>query len=122
MKFKKNKESEYEGIFRLASKSFGFVKIKVGTLLEEEIYVSTKDSLDAMNDDTVLVKITTSNNDITKRREGKIIKVLEHASDVVVGIFEPNKGFGFVTPINSKIPFDIHVEKKFYNKAVNCRS
>ena len=118
MKNKRNKESEYEGIFRLASKSFGFVKINVGTSDEEEIYISTKDSLDAMNDDRVLVKIKTSNVDIDKKREGKIIKVLERDYDTVVGIFEPNKGFGFVRPINSKIPFDIHVEKKYWNKAV----
>ena len=118
MKNKKTKESEYEGIFRLASKSFGFVKINVGTSSEEEVYVSTKDSLDAMNDDRVLVKIKTSNVDVDKKREGKIIKVLERDCDTVVGIFEPNKGFGFVRPINSKIPFDIHVEKKYWNKAV----
>ena len=118
MKNKKNIESEYEGYFRLANKSFGFVKINVGTSFEEEIYISTKDSLDAMNDDKVIVKIKSSNVGIDKKREGKIIKVLEHASDIVVGIFEPNKGFGFVRPINSKIPFDIHVEKNFYNKAV----
>ena len=118
MKNKKTKESEYEGIFRLASKSFGFVKINVGTSNEEEVYVSTKDSLDAMNDDRVLVKIKTSNVDVDKKREGKIIKVLERDCDTVVGIFEPNKGFGFVRPMNSKIPFDIPVEKKYWNKAV----
>lgn len=118
MKHKKNKESEYEGTFRLANKSFGFVKINLGQIDEEEIYVSTKDSLDAMNDDKVLVKLKSQNTGIDKKREGKIIKVLEHASDIVVGIFEPNKGFGFVRPINSKIPFDIHIEKKYWHKAV----
>ena len=113
------KESEYEGIFRLASKSFGFVKINVGKSNEEEIYVSTKDSIDAMNDDRVLVKIKNSKVFTDKKREGKIIKVIERESDIVVGIFESNKGFGFVKPINVRIPFDIYVEKKYWKNAVN---
>ena len=114
----KQKESEYEGIFRLASKSFGFVKLNVGMPSEEEIYVSSKDSMEAMNDDRVLVKITSHNTSDNRKREGKIIKILERDTDIVVGIFEPNKGFGFVRPINVKIPFDIHIEKKYWGKAV----
>ena len=93
---KKQKESEYEGIFRLASKSFGFVKLNAGMPNEEEIYVSTRDSMDAMNDDRVLVKITSQNTSDNKKREGKIIKILERDTDIVVGIFVPNKSFGFV--------------------------
>ena len=115
---KKKIESEYEGIFRLASKTFGFVKLNAGTPKEEEIFVLAKDSLDAMNDDRVLVKITSDNAGDNKKREGKIIKILERDTDIVIGIFEPNKGFGFVRPINVKIPFDIHIEKKYWGKAV----
>lgn len=115
---KKQKESEYEGIFRLASRAFGFVKLNIGTSKEEEIYVSAKDSMDAMNDDRVLVKITSSDTSENRKREGKIIKILERDTDIVIGYFEPNKGFGFVRPINVKIPFDIHIEKKFWGKAV----
>ena len=114
----KQKESEYEGIFRLASKSFGFVKLNAGMPSEEEIYVSSKDSMEAMNDDRVLVKITSHNTSDNRKREGKIIKILERDTDIVVGVFEPNKGFGFVRPINVKIPFDIHIEKKYWGKAV----
>lgn len=115
---KKQKESEYEGIFRRASRPFGFVKLNAGLPNEEEIYVSTKDSMDAMDDDRVLVKITSQDTSANKKREGKIIKILERDTDIVVGIFEPNKGFGFVRPINVKIPFDIHIEKKYWGKAV----
>ena len=115
---KKQKESEYEGIFRLASRSFGFVKLNIGAPNEEEIYVSARDSMDAMNDDRVLVKIKSSDTATNKKREGKIIKILERDTDIVIGCFEPNKGFAFVRPINVKIPFDIHIEKKFWGKAV----
>lgn len=115
---KKQKESEYEGIFRLASKSFGFVKLNPGMPNEEEIYVSSKDAMEAMDDDRVLVKITSQSTADNRKREGKIIKILERDTDIVVGIFEPNKGFGFVRPINVKIPFDIHIEKQYWGKAV----
>ena len=113
------KESEYEGVYRLASKSFGFVKIKKTNNKEEEVYVAVRDSLDAMNDDKVIVKIKSDCRSDGKNREGKIIKIVERENDIVVGIFEKNKGYGFVRPINNKIPFDIHIEKKFFAKAVN---
>ena len=112
----KNKkiENKIEGIYRSASKSFGFVKLLSG----EEIYISAKDSLDAMNDDRVEIKITDNSTSDSRNREGKIIKIIERDSDIVVGYFEPNKGFAFVNPINKRIPFDIHIEKKYWGKAV----
>ena len=60
---KKFKESEYEGIYRAANKSFGFVKIND----DEEIYVSSKDSLHAMNDDRGIVKLTADKNSEKKK-------------------------------------------------------
>ena len=118
MKSFKNKNVEYEGVYRLASKSFGFVKIFNDNENEEEIYIAAKDSLSALNDDRVLVQIKPNKVIENKKREGVIVKILERNDEVVVGIFEPNKGYGFVTPINSKIPFDIHIEKKYFNQAV----
>ena len=111
---KKKEENKIEGIFRSASKSFGFVKIGTG----EEIYIASKDSLNAMTDDKVAIKIINENGGTNKKREGKIIKILERESDIIVGYFEPNNGFAFVKPINKKISFDIHIEKKFFGKAV----
>ena len=116
-KMNNEKKSEIEGVYRLASKTFGFVKINAGLPNEEEVYIPIKDSLDALNDDKVIIKIVKDAN-YGKKKEGKVIKILERDSDTVVGIFEPNKGYGFVTPINEKIPFDIHIEKKYFGKAV----
>lgn len=114
----KNIKNEYQGIYRLANKNFGFVKIINETNKEEEIYISSSNSLSALNDDEVIVQITQNSATDNKKREGKIVKIINRDSEVVVGVFEPNKGFGFVTPINNKIPFDIHIEKKFWNNAV----
>lgn len=115
----KKTKNEYEGIFRVASKNFGFVKI---LNLDEEIYISSRDSMNAMNDDKVVVKIfddkTKDSKNDSMHKEGKITKILERNRDFVVGIFEPNNGFGFVRPINKKTSFDIHIDKKYFNHAV----
>ena len=111
---KRNNENKMEGVYRAASKNFGFVMLDSG----EELYVSSKDSLAAMNDDKVAVKVLPKATGENKNREAKVIKIIERASDIVVGYFEPSDGFGFVTPINRKVPFDIHIEKKYFGKAV----
>ena len=102
---KKRKEN-LEAIYRAASRTFGFARLNDG----EEIYISSKDSMDAMNDDKVLIEITLDKSSDKKNRD--------RVSDIVVGYFEPSGGFGFVTPINKKVPFDIHIEKKYFGKAV----
>ena len=70
----KNKkiENKIEGIYRSASKSFGFVKLLSG----EEIYISAKDSLDAMNDDRDEIKITDNSTSDSRNREGKTLILL----------------------------------------------
>lgn len=106
-------EPEFEARYRIATKNFGFATLNTG----EEIWVSSKDSLNAMNDDKVLVKILKRTSG--KSREGKITKIIEKASSTIVGVFNENKSFAFVTPINKKIPFDVHIEKKYFGKAIN---
>lgn len=117
-KAKKGK-NEYEGIYRVATKNFGFVKL---INLDEEVFVTSHDSMNAMDDDKVLIKIiedkTNDKKNDGKHREGKILKIIERNRDYVIGIFEPNKGFGFVRPINKKVPFDIHIDKKYFSHAV----
>lgn len=109
----KLKEKTYEATYRMASKSFGFAMITTG----EEIFIASRDSKDAMSDDKVLIEIK-SGISSGEHREGKVIKILKRETDKVIGYFEPCKGYGFVTPINKKIPFDIHIEKRFFGKAV----
>ncbi len=112
---KNRKETtKLEGTYRTANRNFGFVKLADG----EEVYIATKDSMNAMNDDIVAIKITEEKKGLNKNREGKVIKIVKRDSDVVVGYFEPSKDYAFVVPINKKIPFDIHIEKKYWGKAV----
>ena len=85
-----NKNEIYEGIYRKNHKGFGFVKIEDQ---EEEIYVSKEKSLNALNQDSVVVKII-KQKEKEQKPEGKIIKIKKHEKNMVVGIFQKNKSFG----------------------------
>lgn len=110
------KESNiFEGIYRKNQKGFGFVKIEEQ---EDEIYVARDNSKNALNGDKVSVKIIEEKTN-DKNAEGKIIKILKHDKDTVVGIFQNNKSFGFVVPDDKKFGTDIFISKKNFGKARN---
>ena len=104
-----------EGIYRKNQKGFGFVKIENQ---EDEVYVSRDNSRNALNGDLVEIKIIEESIK-GKRREGKIIKILRHEKDTVVGIFQNNKSFGFVVPDDKNFGTDIYIPKRFFGKARN---
>lgn len=106
-------EKYYEGYYRKNQKGFGFVKID-----EEEVYISKDNSLNALNEDKVLIQII---KEKTKEQssEGKIVKILKHEKDTVVGIFQKSQNFGFVIPDDKKFGTDIYISKKNFGKARN---
>ena len=106
-------EKYYEGYYRKNQKGFGFVKID-----EEEVYISKENSLNALNEDKVLIQII---KEKTKEQssEGKVIKILKHEKDTVVGIFQKSQNFGFVVPDDKKFGTDIYISKKNFGKARN---
>ena len=108
-------KKEFTGIFRGNEKGFGFVKIEDE---ENEIYISRGDTGEALDGDEVLVKIT-ENESRKEHKEGKIIKVISHNKDKIVGVFEKSKNFGFVVPDDKKINTDIYISKKNSKKVKN---
>lgn len=114
-------KSEYNGVFRAANKNFGFVALSFdidGVQIEKEVYVASSDSLNAMNNDEVLIKIIKAEKD-NKKAEAKVLKIIKRDSNEIVGVFVKSKDFGFVVPTNRKTSFDVHIEKKYMGAAVN---
>ena len=105
----------YDGIYRKNQKGFGFVRIEGE---DDEIYISKDNSLNALNGDRVLIEITEEKNKV-KKAEGKIVRILKHEKDTVVGIFQNNKNFGFVVPDDKNFGTDIFISKKDFGKARN---
>ena len=110
-----SKKTYYLGKYRKNAKGFGFVKIEEQ---EDEIYISKENSLNALNGDQVLIEIIEEGNKI-KRAEGKIVKILKHEKDTLVGTFQNNKNFGFVVPDDKNFGTDIYISKKNFGKARN---
>ena len=123
MKIQKNRKNQYrpvdtvyyDGIYRKNQKGFGFVKIEDQ---EDEIYIAKENSKSALNGDRVLIEIIEEKNKV-KKAEGKVVKILKHEKDTIVGRFENNKNFGFVVPDDKNFGTDIFISKKNFGKARN---
>lgn len=120
-KIRKNRKNQYiimdepyfQGVYNRHQKGFGFVILENG----EEIHISSKNSENAFDGDTVLIKILDDETGNTK--EGKIVKILKREIRELVGTFQNSKNFGFVVPDNSKIGTDIFISKKNFLGARN---
>ena len=105
------------GFFRRNEKGFGFVSVEGE---EEEIYISSKDTMNALNGDKVLIKEYKENvNEESKKKEGKIVYIISHEKNTLVGIFKKNKSFGFVIPDDKKFSNDIYIPKRNFGGAKN---
>ncbi len=111
------KKEEKIGIYRKNQKGFGFVKLEDQ---EEEIYISRENSLNALNGDTVSIQIINkANKEENRKEEGKIVKIIRHEKDAVVGTFQKSRNFGFVVPDDKNFGTDIFISKANWGKARN---
>ena len=95
------------GEISILTGNFGFLDV-VG---EDSVFIPGPYLNTAMDGDTVLVRVLKENTSkLGKKREGEVYKVIKRAKEVVVGIFENNLSFGFVTLRNSSK--DIYISKK----------
>lgn len=91
-------------IYDAKSEKFGFGIVNNG----DDIYISSANSLGAMNNDEILVEEI---NETSHKKEGRVIKILKRNTVKVVGRLVKNNNFGFVEPIDKKIS-DIYIPKK----------
>ena len=103
-KYSKGEAKHSTGIFTSHSRGFGFVTVEGEP---EDIFISEDDIGGAFHNDKVELIIKAAPTG--KRKEGKIIKVLEHGTTMLVGYFQKNKNFGFVKPDNQRFASDVFV-------------
>ncbi len=93
-----------QGTFICHNKGYGFVEIEG----EKEDYFIPPDMVNtAYHKDTVLIEELPYAGG--KRKEAKVVKILNRGLKEVVGTFEKCKNFGFVRPDLQKLPQDIFV-------------
>ncbi len=92
------------GTFINNAKGFGFVEVEGET---EDYFVSAENVNGAFHKDTVEIALLKETKG--KRKEARVIKVLERGIKTIVGTFEKSKNFGFVIPDISKLSQDIFV-------------
>lgn len=101
------------GIFLGTAKGFGFVRMEDEP---EDIYIHESNTKGAMDGDKVQIELLLEKSG--KRKEGKVISIIEHGTDIVVGTFSKSKNFGFVIADNQKLGTDIFIPKSADKGAV----
>ncbi len=109
------KQTELQGIFRAHYKGFGFVKLEDA---EEEIYIAKGNTKKAISGDRVSIQLLPSAT-LGEHKEGKVVQILQHEKDTLVGIFTKSKNFAFVIPDDKNFGTDIYISKKNFGKARN---
>lgn len=92
------------GVFLAHPKGYGFVDTGEG---EEDIFIPEDQTNRAMDQDKVQVKV--HEKAAGKRKEGTIIKILEHGHRELVGTYQKNGQYGFVLPDNPRLYRDLFI-------------
>ena len=103
-KYIKGEAKHLRGIFQTNARGFGFVTVEGEP---EDIFIGEEDMGGAMQGDEVEVAITKA--PAGRRREGKILKIVNRGTQRLVGYYQSRKNFGFVVPDNERILQDIFV-------------
>ncbi len=105
---------QFVGKFVSHRKGFGFVESDEE--YTQDLFIPSSEINGAMHNDRVMAEIVTPATD-DRRAEGKIVQIIEREVTQIVGVFQPNKNFGFVIPDNKKFNKDIYIPKKFFSGA-----
>lgn len=124
-KIQKNRKNKYsiidenkyiKGTYRGNEKGYGFVIPENEEM--EDIFIPRGNNNNALNDDIVVAEIVKESED-GKRKEGKIVSIVKHEKDKIVGLFVKSRNFGFVIPDDKKFGGDIFISKSNFAKAKN---
>lgn len=108
-KKKKDREKYLTGIFIGHAKGFGFVELSEEE--GEDVYIPEEGIGGAFHGDQVQI-ILKKEEKAGRRREGRVVKVLERGTREIVGTFQESSGFGFVVPDNQRFVRDIFIQRE----------
>ncbi|MEF9941810.1 MAG: ribonuclease R [Lachnospiraceae bacterium] len=103
-KYIKGEAKGLVGTYQANARGFGFVIIEDA---DQDIFISEDDRNGAFHGDQVEVVIKSAPEG--RRQEGKIVKILEHRTTNLVGLYQQSKHFGFVVPDNQRFIQDIFI-------------
>lgn len=104
-----------EGTIQVTQKGFAFV---ITEQLKEDVFIERNKTLNAMDGDTVRVKLK-GGKQRSGKPEGEVVEIVKRAHETLVGIVEINKKFAFVRPSSQRIHVDIYVPLESLNGAKN---
>ena len=113
-KFGKAEAFALVGVFSGNARGFGFVAIEGQ---EEDVFIPADRTGGALHGDRVQIVIDSEGRG--GRPEGTVVRILEHANETLVGIYEKGKGYGFVIPENQRISKDIFIPQGCSQGAVS---
>lgn len=112
-KYRKGRHRFITGVFTAHAKGYGFVTAEGET---EDIFIAEENTFGAIHEDLVQVVCIPSSG---KRREGKVVKILEHGLKTLVGTYEKSaENYGFVKPDNPRIGMDVFIPSERSKGAV----
>lgn len=114
-KYGKPETFSVSGIFSGHPRGFGFVRVEG---MEQDVFIPEEKTAGALHGDKVLLTVEGQSQG-GRKREGTILRVLEHVNKEIVGYYQKNKSFGFVIPDNQKISKDIFIPQGCDMGAVN---
>lgn len=112
-KFKVADANRKIGVFSGTMKGFGFVRMEGEA---EDVFIPENATNGALHNDKVQIEVLEGKTG--KRKEGRVIQILERGTDKIVGTFAKSKNFGFVVADNQKYGKDIFISKEYIKGAV----
>ena len=106
-KYSKSEIKKTVGVFTAHQRGFGFVTVEGEP---DDIFIPAEYVNGAMHMDTV--EITISPVTTGRRKEGKVVSVIERGMKQVVCTYEASDNFGFAVPDNTRFGTDIFIPKE----------
>ncbi len=98
------------GIFEAHRDGYGFLIPEAPG--EKDLFIPPRSTGGAMGGDLVIARLENE-----KKREGRILRVLERAQKTIVGVMEPSGNAFYVKPTRRDIPFEIYIDPRDRGKA-----